>query len=408
MGKFTKSKNSSLKINGVKFHQMYLDLLKTEHEVKPLYGSEIAMFMISLFYCDDFGRIHLKGNESLMKFGEDRTGIPYNTLYTGFQRLLERKLISEEIESGMPVYVIKDYDILNSYRGDKSAALENVLHVPHSNSAMNYFYLPEWVLDSPSKPLKQLVTAKDVQGLLVLLDVFNAFSRDLRFREEAGQCKIKRKMSWLKDRLKRNAKKVRTWVERVAGVFSSTPAEQKERHPNQERLGSRKKNNPIQIVIDAFDFSLDENCLYHEKEDAEIVRLRAAIRKDITYQLRDLMIDYKVTQQDRHDLAYVFNQVAIDTLASAPISPSDRKWYALHILRESLSGIETYYQESKARNKSFKIKSLGALFRSVVTEKVKYTVRHELDAFSRESLIAKVKEHQDQFPAVYKMLFPTT
>ncbi|USK62261.1 hypothetical protein [Peribacillus asahii] len=371
---------SVIKIKGVKFFQDHLNALKAEHDFSPLPASAIATYILFHLNCDDLGILRARDPENALRKWSDNTGIPYSTLHTGREILFKRNFISETFNGNDPLYEINGYAIHNNPNSQKEGV------------KLNYFRLP-FALKKTSA-LKNLVSAKDSAGLIMLLDLCNSFHRDARWKPERTDFNLSRSMKFFQEKMGKSAKKIRSWIEAIKDIFSFSPIDYKERVPNQERVAVRKKNNPIQIVIKNFSVQMANGLLSKEEDPFHVKQVEATVRKEAVVQFkRNEMV---VSKKQIRDIMTAFRQETLKPL-SKYVNQSDsykvqRNRLFYHIFLGALENTINYHKESIAQDKNFRIHNIGGFFR----EKVKhFTLQAMIFDLSKSETIIEACKHLD-------------
>ncbi len=102
-----------------------------------------------------------------------------------------------------------------------------------------------------------------IEGIIFLLDLINTFSRKVgmeHYKHKIEEFQITRKMSSLKRRLNRNAKKVRHYIEIINPIVQFTAIDSKEKKSNETRITSARKQVK-QIIIEKFNVVFSSNCV---------------------------------------------------------------------------------------------------------------------------------------------------
>ena len=339
---------STIAIKGVKFFQDHLYALKAEHDFSPLPASAIATYLLFHLNCDDLGLLRARDPENALQKWSDKTGIPYSTLHSGREILYKRNFIKDTFNGNDQLYEINGYGVHNT------------------GTKFNYFRIPFALKNSAV--LKKLVTAKDSSGLIMLLDLCNSFHRDAQWVQAATELSVKRSMSFLKDKMNKNAKKVRGWIETVSEIFTFSPLDYKEKMPNQERMAIRKKNNPIQILIKQFTVQIKNTCLSKEDDPFHTKQVEATLRKEAVIQFkRHHMV---INKNEMKDIMTAFRQEAIKPLAkyinSTETFKLKRNQLFHHIFLGALENTIQYYELEKAKDPSFRLRNVAGLFRTKV------------------------------------------
>ncbi|MGE8081366.1 hypothetical protein [Peribacillus loiseleuriae] len=364
-----------IKINGVKFFQEHLDLLKMEHQAFPLPASAIAAYILTHFYCDDLGEIRVARKKAeldqfMISKVSASTGIPYSTLHTGFSVLFERGILSEGIRGNQQFYIIKGYERLNSPE----------LAVAGERTRLSYFRIP--YLFKETTVLRKLVSARDSKGLLMLLETFNSFHRDLWKVDSLDNLIKKRSMNYFKGLFNKSAKKVREWIENVKEFFDFTPLDYQEKMPNHDRVAISKANNPIQVLIHRFSVSITEACISKSNEGQEIRQLEASLRKEATIQFNRENVN--LTKKDINDIMRAFREETIKPLQYYTVESTKTSYYIKRnqligqIFLVTLEEILQYYKLEITKDPLFKINSMGGLFREKVRKHSAIAYRYDL------------------------------
>lgn len=345
-------RTSKARISGKKFFQDGLTKLKVLHDLKPLPASAIATYMLFHLECDDLGRIRAN-TFSLSKLSEP-TKIPYTTIHTGRNVLFERDLLREVIIGNEPYYEIVGYNEWNS--PEINAQLGN-------NSSLNYFKIPFKLFTSPS--LKALVSSRDASGLIMLLDLFNTFTRGMNMY---GSEDTTRTMKTLKEKMKKTAKSIRDWVVLVKDLFIFEAEETTERKPDFSRLTTRKKNNPIQIVIKKFSIKMNPDLVYELEDTYNTEMIESSVRKEVAFKLPAENI--KHSSKDLKDIVRVFKEEVISSLKYYNDSILTRNQIMLHVFNTTFDQLIEYYKDKKMNDPKQQIKSLGAFMRNGLLKKL--------------------------------------
>ena len=192
MNTHLKFSEQSLNIHGVKFFDGLLNIVKLENERKELPSSALATYILLHFECNDIGM--LPREFQIMDLAM-KSGIPYTTIYTGFQVCLERRLVKETPVGNRTVYEIVDYALYNHTTAETTKM---------TGISLSYFRIPFHLIQTTI--MSSLVKARDNRGIIFLLDLINTFSRKVgmeHYKHKIEEFQITRKMSSLKKRLNR-------------------------------------------------------------------------------------------------------------------------------------------------------------------------------------------------------------
>ncbi|MED4400307.1 hypothetical protein [Metabacillus fastidiosus] len=348
---------SNSRVNGKKFFQDALIKLKVEHSCYPLPASAISAYMLFHLECDDFGRI--RANDFSLTTFSTKTGIPYSTIHTGREVLFNRGFMREVIIDNIPFYEIIGYEKWNSPEINKQK---------NNMTSLNYFKIPFKLLTS--HVLKMLVSARDSNGLLMLLDLFNTFTRVVNTRGEQVYDGISRSMKKMKEKMKKSALKVRQWMELIKEFFSFEALDYRERQPKIDRVATRKKNNPIQIVIEMFNVKINPDIIYELEDEYDTYEIEAAVRKETTFKLSTERV--KHSANDIKDITRAFKEEVINSLKyytdvySTAKDIYTRNKMMLNVFNHSLNEMIYQYRENEKHDPSNQIKSLGAFMRHML------------------------------------------
>ncbi|PES06895.1 hypothetical protein CN488_30175, partial [Bacillus anthracis] len=145
----TKTKQKFL-IRGPKFFDGLFKQLRTEDEAGELPASALAVYIGLHYMVNDIGL--LPSDFTITQIAAT-IRLPYTTAYTGFQILLQRKLVQEKIIHGLPIYEINNYALNNRTKNEGNMEY----------MALSYFRLPNTLLDTTI--LCELVTHRDRNGI---------------------------------------------------------------------------------------------------------------------------------------------------------------------------------------------------------------------------------------------------
>lgn len=353
-GNLMNKKRQNYSINGVKFFQAGLDLLKAEHERSPLSAAAIATYILFHFKADDFGRVNAK--ELSLSTWANSTKIPYTTIHSGREVLFARGLVKEIIIAGEPYYQITNFDRWNS----PELAAQGV--------KLSYFRVSYKLLKDPV--LKSLVSSRNSAGLFLLLDLFNAITRAIGNKiknsknssiEDIVNVSKEYTMNTLKTKTKQSALKVRQFIEAVKTLFVFEAEGYSERIPSKDRVAVTKKNNVIQIVIRKFKVKINPEMVHSEEDELETQTLEASLRKEVISKLDHFQIPKR--NKDIRDIMAAFKQEVIKIMkySSQPLKVRNR--IIRNIFEDSLRLLTDYYTAQKAKDPRFRIKSLGGYMR---------------------------------------------
>lgn len=303
MNTHLKFSEQSLNIHGVKFFDGLLNIVKLENERKELPSSALATYILLHFECNDIGM--LPREFQIMDLAK-KSGIPYTTIYTGFQVCLERRLVKETPVGNRTVYEIVDYALYNHTTAET---------VNMTGTSLSYFRIPFHLTQTTI--MSSLVKARDNRGIIFLLDLINTFSRKVgmeHYKHKIDEFQITRKMSFLKKRLNRNAKKVRHYIEIINPIVQFTAIDSKEKKSNKTRITSVRKRVK-QIIIEKFNVVFSSNCVI-ENDKKELHRPVAKCRKEAVSRLKHM--GQALRKKDKENIMTAFRQEIVDIAIYLP------------------------------------------------------------------------------------------
>jgi hypothetical protein len=348
-----------IKVDGFRMHQ---GILKEFHFMRdqsfqrpPASAYTVYLTMLNQLDKEKNPRGVLK--EYNLSYWSKKLDIPYGSLYSGKKYLESHKFVSEEIHNGLPVLVLKDIEKYNNPGMEEGK--------------LNYLLIPHALFET--KILAELVRTSNPEGIELILSLFNQFRTAMSSKESIDLEKLRqaRNMSTLKKLLNKNAKKTREILRLLEPMFKI------------EFDGLEFRGN--QIWIRKVWFTLREECVREQNEEEfKVDHLTAALSHELIYFLDGLKLKYK--PRDQFDIMFSFKQEVYDKVkiikdqGSFQISRFITQYF-LHCVDE----IGTYVMKQQAKNKPFKIHSLGGLFRlvfrnnlgSFLKNKVPYELIHD-------------------------------
>ncbi|WP_436866861.1 hypothetical protein [Bacillus fungorum] len=321
----------SLNIHGVKFFDGLLNIVKLENERKELPSSALATYILLHFECNDIGM--LPREFQIMDLAK-KSGIPYTTIYTGFQICLERRLIKETPVGNRTVYEIVDYALYNH----TSAETANMTGI-----SLSYFRIPFHLIQTTI--MSSLVKARDNRGIIFLLDLINTFSRKVgmeHYKHKIEEFQITRKMSSLKKRLNRNAKKVRHYIEIINPIVQFTAIDSKEKKANEKRITSVRKQVK-QIIVEKFNVVFSPNCLI-ENDKKELHRPVAKCRKEAVSRLKHM--GQALRKKDKENIMTAFRQEIVDIAIYLPTKQKQSE-LLIYAMTYALDQVESCLKEQE-------------------------------------------------------------
>lgn len=352
----TSNISSKFLMRGVKmFDETRHYLLKNNKLGKyALPSSALATYIYLHFYVNDVGLLPRDFKLSIIS---NASGIAYTTVHTGFQALLVSGMIREVFINGISIYEICNYARLN--RTYKETTKQDI-------GKLSYFRIPNHLLDS--KVLKQLVSHRDSKGILLLLDLCNTFTRKigLENKNQIEKFITQRTMSYLKEKLGRNAKKVREYLKIIRPIFPFTASNTEVRKPDMGRL-TRIKEYVEQIFIKKFNVHISAECVI-ESQNKVLRQQEAHMRKEAKDRLKSLKL--ALSMKEDNDLIVAFKN-EISTIAQFLKHTKDIKRFMTYTMTYALDELENFVKSGN------KVSVLGAFMRakfreSILSWRIKY------------------------------------
>ena len=321
----------NFKVHGVKFFDGLLNIVKLENERKELPSSALATYILLHFECNDIGM--LPREFQIMDLAK-KSGIPYTTIYTGFQVCLERRLVKETPVGNRTVYEIVDYALYNHTTAE-TAKMTGI--------SLSYFRIPFHLIQTTI--MSSLVKARDNRGIIFLLDLINTFSRKVgmeHYKHKIEEFQITRKMSSLKRRLNRNAKKVRHYIEIINPIVQFTAIDSKEKKSNETRITSARKQVK-QIIIEKFNVVFSSNCVI-ENDKKELHRPVAKCRKEAVSRLKHM--GQALRKKDKENIMTAFRQEIVDIAIYLPTKQKQSE-LLIYAMTYALDQVESCLKEQE-------------------------------------------------------------
>ncbi|MFF2242360.1 hypothetical protein ACFVUU_30410 [Bacillus thuringiensis] len=345
----TSNISSKFLMRGVKmFDETRHYLLKNNELGKyALPSSALATYIYLHFYVNDVGLLPRDFKLSIIS---NASGIAYTTVHTGFQALLESGMVREVFINGISIYEICNYARLN--RTYKETTKQDI-------GKLSYFRIPNHLLDS--KVLKQLVSHRDSKGILLLLDLCNTFTRKigLENKNQIEKFITQRTMSYLKEKLGRNAKKVREYLNIIRPIFPFTASNTEVRKPNMGRL-THIKEYVEQIFITKFNVHISAECVI-ESQNKVLRQQEAHMRKEAKDRLKSLKLP--LSMKEDNDLIVAFKN-EISTIAQFLKHTKDIKRFMTYTMTYALDELENFVKSGN------KVSVLGAFMRAKFRESI--------------------------------------
>ena len=321
----------NFKVHGVKFFNGLFNIVKLENERKELPSSALATYILLHFECNDIGL--LPREFQIMDLAK-RSGIPYTTIYTGFQVCLERKLVKETPVGNRTVYEIVDYALYNHTAAETTDMI---------NISLSYFRIPFYLIQTTI--LSSLVKARDNRGIMFLLELINTFSRKIgmeHYKHKIEDFEITRKMAFLKEKLKRNAKKVRQYIEIVKPIIKFNAVDPKDKKPSESRI-TRVRRQVQQVIIEKFNVIFSSNCVI-ENDKKELHRPIAKCRKEAVSRLKHM--GQALKKKDKENIMTAFRQEIVDIAIYLPTKQKQNE-LLIYAMTYALDQVECCMKEQE-------------------------------------------------------------
>ncbi|MBK5469278.1 hypothetical protein JFU54_01475 [Bacillus sp. TH19] len=318
----------NFKVHGVKFFDGLLNIVKLENERKELPSSALATYILLHFECNDIGM--LPREFQIMDLAK-KSGIPYTTIYTGFQVCLEHRLVKETPVGNRTVYEVVDY------------ALYNHTAAKTTDISLSYFRIPFHLIQTTI--LSSLVKARDNRGIMFLLELINTFSRKIgmeHYKHQIQEFEITRRMAFLKDKLNRNAKKVRQYIEILKPIVQFTAIDSKEKKSSDSRI-ARVRKQVKQVIIEKFNVVFFSNCVM-ENDKKDLHRPVAKCRKEAVSRLK--YMGQSLRKKDRENMIIAFKQEIVDIAAYMPTKKKQNE-LLITAMTYALDQVENYTKEQE-------------------------------------------------------------
>ncbi|HDR4948569.1 TPA: hypothetical protein QCR51_005160 [Bacillus cereus] len=377
-----KNKTSKYLMHGPKFFdELRIYLIKNnELGEYALPSSALATYILLHYKVNDLGRLPRDFKLSTVANESD---IPYTTIHTGFQALLHSGLVREIFINGkIPVYEICNYARLN----------RTAKETKDNDGKLSYFRIPNLLLETSI--LKELVSHRDSKGIIELLNLCNNFTRELKFKSKDSIEKytLPRNMDGLKERLGRNAKKVRNYLKIISPIFKFSAAIQKVRNPRKGRI-ARIREKIQQIVITQFTVSMNPTCVI-ENDRAEIKQTEAKMRKEATARLESIGI--ALTNKDRKDIVVSYKG-EVSRIATYIKNKQLRDDFMTYTMSYAMDQCESFLVLGE------KIKSIGGMIRAKLRESFIPWAERYLDDDTRHALVLELISHDIDVPDAFRL-----
>lgn len=376
-----KNKKSKFLMHGPKFFdELRIYLIKNnELGEYALPSSALATYILLHYKVNDLGRLPRDFKLSIIANESD---IPYTTIHTGFQALLHSGLVREIFINGkIPVYEICNYARLN----------RTATETKDNDGKLSYFRIPNLLLETSI--LKELVSHRDSKGIIEFLGLCTHFTHQLEYSKNSVEdYNCTRKMDGLKERLGRNAKKVRNYIEIISPIFKFDAAAKKVRNPRKGRI-ARIREKIQQIVITQFTVNINSACVI-ENDRAEIRQTEAKMRKEATARLESIGI--ALTNKDRKDIVVSYKG-EVSRIATYIKNKQLRDDFMTYTMSYAMDQCESFLALGE------KIKSIGGMIRAKLRESFVPWAERYLDDDTRHALVLELISHDIDVPNAFRL-----
>ncbi|MCQ6342620.1 hypothetical protein NPM06_23865 [Bacillus cereus] len=376
-----KNKKSKFLMHGPKFFDELRIYLIKNNELGEfaLPSSALATYILLHYKVNDLGRLPRDFKLSTIANESD---IPYTTIHTGFQALLHSGLVREIfINEKIPVYEICNYARFNRTAKETKG----------NDGTLSYFRIPNLLLETSI--LKELVSHRDSKGIIEFLRLCTHFTHQLEYSKNSVEdYNCTRNMDGLKERLGRNAKKVRNYIEIISPIFKFDVAIKKVRNPRKGRI-ARIREKIQQIVITQFTVSMNPTC-FIENDRAEIKQTEAKMRKEATARLESIGI--ALTNKDRKDIVVSYKG-EVSRIATYIKNKQLRDDFMTYTMSYAMDQFESFLALGE------KIKSIGGMIRAKLRESFVPWAERYLDDDTRHALVLELISHDIDVPNAFRL-----
>ncbi|MEB2280119.1 hypothetical protein LAV73_08935 [Lysinibacillus xylanilyticus] len=292
------------KLDGIIFYQAELEFLKLHFREysTSLTAASLVTYLLLRSNCDEEGLI--REDDFVLKHLTDRYDLPYSSINKGLLRLEELGFV-QRVFNNQKHYIQLPLVLRFAIKDD-----------PRKSANLNYFRIPNYIFENSY--LNAFIKARDVSGIVGLLDIVNALYRDY---SNKSQSKIKRKIQPLLLKMKKSLRSGKDWLKRLLndgnGLINEVNFDQRDTFGNsvvELRFNSDAFNerevNPIEEAITAiakkeirkhfknstipYKNSELKNCINIFKSDVlvHLHKLPNVLAKDMALQItKNLLVD---------------------------------------------------------------------------------------------------------------------
>jgi len=363
------TKENKYIVSGFKFHQQFLDDIRLVQQKTEgrLTASALTVFLTMLSEIDSTKRQDgILTNYNLSKWAR-KLSIQPQTLWNGYQNLVENRFIEEIIHNGKHAILIRDY-----------ADYDN----PAKNK-LNYMTVPNMIFDT--SVLKELVRISCPSAIILMLEILNQtrtrLGNDLKGKNT--EIYFTMNMETLKRKLNRRAEGVRRVLDILSIVFSIKANETKIYTIN-PRVNKKAHK---QVWIHSYQIGLKQEFYTTKNEkNKEVHQLMALANKTAMYYFTQLGIPF--SNEDKQDFVTVFRFEIVEKLRVL----SEYSKNEFNYISESKNLLHNLFEDLEAswhKDGDIDIRSIGGFFRTRFSNMLSYYLHYsgEVDY----SLIHEVK-----------------
>ncbi|SCX63120.1 hypothetical protein [Lysinibacillus fusiformis] len=233
------------KLDGIIFYQAELEFLKLHFREysTSLTAASLVTYLLLRSKCDEEGLI--REDDFILKHLTEKYDLPYSSINKGLIKLEELGFVSR-VSVNHKLYIQLPLVSRFAVKDD-----------PRKSAELNYFRIPYYIFENGY--LNAFIKARDVSGIVGLLDIINALYRDY---SNKSQSIIKRKIQPLLLKMKKSLRSGKDWLKRLInngkGLIKEVNFEQRDTFGNsvvELRFNSDAFNerevNPIEEAITA-------------------------------------------------------------------------------------------------------------------------------------------------------------
>ncbi|WEA41187.1 hypothetical protein [Lysinibacillus fusiformis] len=323
-------------VDGMQFFDEELKYLKRyEHEYvygseKKLTASSLVTYILLRSLCDEVGLI-LEQDLNLKEECE-KHNLPYSSIHNGYHRLFDIGLL--------------DIDRINGRTYIQLPIVAAYVPTSINPKIPGYFLVPKAIFRNGF--LKGFIKARDVRGLLGLLDLINGLYRESKRKSKQL---LKRKKITLFNKLKQSKKVFNKWLKRV---FYG-------------------KNSLIQVkqeIEGLFELAFVENVFRERKQDAKFDQFQASAHNTLSSLLRSSSVRY--TSDELQDMQYACKQEIITPMYYA-VEANENAMSTVKAVMADILSASVRELERQIDN----IQVLGAYFRKTLRLQTKRIFQEE-------------------------------